>query len=151
MLRYWSARSADAELFHGDWFCGGDLAHMDEDGYVFHHGRADDIMNAQGYRVSPLEVEAVLARDPHVGDCAAVELQVRADVSVIGAFVVLKDGAKADADELLAHASSQLAAYKVPKQVVFVPDLPRTANGKVQRSVLRAQYGQTVASAQTGD
>ncbi len=137
MLGYWRRPEEEALVMRGDWFAGGDLAVIDEDGYVFHRGRANDLMKALGYRVSPLEVEAVLAEHPSVAEVACAEARVRADVSVIAAFVVLHSGAQADSAEIEAFAAERLASYKRPRAVVFVDALPRTANGKVIRSALR--------------
>jgi acyl-coenzyme A synthetase/AMP-(fatty) acid ligase len=109
---------------------------MDGDGYVTHHGRANDIMKALGYRVAPQEVEAALAEHPAIAEVACAEVRVRADVSVIGAFVVLKPGASADADGIKAFAAERLAAYKCPREVIFLEALPRTANGKLRRGEL---------------
>ena len=133
MLRYWNRPDEDAEVIRGDWFVGGDLAVMDADGYVAHRGRANDIMKAMGYRVAPQEVEAVLATHPSVAEVACAEVHVRADVSVIGAFVVLREGAAPDREAIVAFAASRLAPYKCPREVRFVTALPRTANGKIKR------------------
>lgn len=138
MLGYWRRPAEEAEVLRGDWFIGGDLAVMDEDGYIAHQGRANDVMKALGYRVSPLEVEAVLALHPAVAEVACAEVQVRSDVSVIGAFVVLSEGAAADAGAIRAFAAERLAAYKCPREVVFVDALPRTPNGKLKRKSLTA-------------
>jgi len=136
MLGYWRRPEEEREVLRGEWFAGGDLAAIDHDGYVFHRGRANDLMKALGYRVSPLEVEAALAAHPAVAEVACTEARVRADVSVIAAFVVLRDGAHAAASDIEAFAATRLAAYKCPRAVVFVDALPRTANGKVKRSAL---------------
>jgi acyl-coenzyme A synthetase/AMP-(fatty) acid ligase len=93
-------------------------------------------MKALGYRVSPMEVEAVLAAHPDVAEVACAEVAVRADVHVVGAFVVLKAGAKPDSAELLAFAAERLAGYKCPREIRFLDALPRTANGKVRRTAL---------------
>ena len=77
MLGYWRRPEEEASAFRGDWFVGGDLAAFDEDGYLWHHGRADDVMNAGGYRVSPLEVEAALADCPGIAEVAVGEHRVR--------------------------------------------------------------------------
>jgi acyl-coenzyme A synthetase/AMP-(fatty) acid ligase len=138
MLGYWNRPEEEAEVMRGAWFAGGDLARMDADGYVAHLGRANDIMKALGYRVSPLEVEAVLAQHPAVADVACAEVRVRADVSVIGAFIVVKPGAPRDAQSIEAFAAERLAPYKCPRQIEFVDILPRTPNGKVQRAKLAA-------------
>lgn len=136
MLGYWRRPAEEAEVYRGDWFIGGDLGVMDEVGYVAHSGRANDLMKALGYRVSPLEVESVLAAHPDVAEVACAEVRVRADVSVIGAFVVPREGAAADASAIESFAHERLAAYKCPRHIEFVASLPRTANGKVKRSDL---------------
>lgn len=136
MLGYWRRPEEEKQVFRGNWFAGGDLAAFDEDGYLWYHGRADDIMNAGGFRVSPLEVEAALAPCPGVAEIAVAEHRVRADVSVIAAFVVRNEGAEVRPEDIAALAEQRLAAYKRPKQVFFVPSLPRSANGKLLRSKL---------------
>jgi acyl-coenzyme A synthetase/AMP-(fatty) acid ligase len=93
-------------------------------------------MNALGYRVSPVEVENVLAAHPAIGEVACTEVAVRGDVHVIAAFVVAKPGAPRDAESILAFAAEHLAAYKRPREIRFLDALPRTANGKVRRSAL---------------
>jgi acyl-coenzyme A synthetase/AMP-(fatty) acid ligase len=138
MIGYWNRPAETAEVFRGDWFCGGDLARMDEDGYVWFEGRNDDLMNAMGYRVSPLEVETVLASHPGVSECAVCEVGIREDVSIVAAFVVRKPDADVTADAVLVHASENLAQYKCPREVFFVDALPRTANGKLFRRGLAA-------------
>jgi acyl-coenzyme A synthetase/AMP-(fatty) acid ligase len=141
MLGYWNRPEEEAEAFRGDWFIGGDLASMDAEGYVTHHGRANDLMKALGYRVSPLEVEAVLAQHPSVAEAACAEVRVREDVTVIGAFIVAKEGAARESDAIKAFAAERLAAYKCPREIVFLDALPRTANGKVKRAELKAGFG----------
>jgi len=137
MLGYWRNTEAEAEVFRGEWFVGGDVAHIDADGYVWLHGRADDLMNAGGYRVSPAEVEAALCAAPGVADAAAAEREVRADVRVICAYIVLAPGAQPDETALKTHCAQHLASYKTPKKYVFVDHLPRTRNGKIARRLLQ--------------
>ena len=136
MLGYWNRPDEEAQVLRGEWFAGGDLARLDADGYLWFEGRNDDLMNAMGYRVSPNEVEGALAEHPDVAEVGVAELAVRADIRVIAAFVVLNAGARADAEALLAWCRARLAAYKCPREVRFLPALPRTANGKVQRKRL---------------
>lgn len=138
MLGYWHRPEEEALVYRGEWFCGGDLASFDAEGYVWHHGRNDDVMNAMGYRVSPVEVEMAVAEHPAVAEVAVTELKVRADVSVVAAFIVLREGMSADPAALSAFVEARLAAYKCPREWRFVPALPRTANGKVQRKKLAA-------------
>lgn len=136
MLGYWNRAAEQAEVTRGDWFVGGDLGTMDADGYITHTGRNNEVMKALGYRVSPLEVEAVLAAHPDIAEVACAEVAVRADVHIVGAFVVLRESAARDADAILAFAAERLAAYKCPREIRFVDALPRTANGKVKRAAL---------------
>lgn len=141
MLGYWQRPEEEAAVMRGAWFAGGDLASLDADGYLWFHGRNDDLMNAMGYRVSPVEVESVLAAHPDVAEVGVAELAVRADVRVIAAFVVPRPGAEPDADGLLAWCSERLAGYKCPRAIRFLDSLPRTANGKVQRKRLAETQG----------
>jgi acyl-coenzyme A synthetase/AMP-(fatty) acid ligase len=136
MLGYWRNPQADAEVSRGDWFVGGDVAHLYDDTYVWLHGRADDLMNAGGFRVSPAEVEAVLCAAPGVADAAVAEREVRADVRVICAFVIAAPGASLDEVALKIFCAAHLAGYKQPKKYLFVEALPRTRNGKLARRLL---------------
>ncbi|MGE0022734.1 MAG: class I adenylate-forming enzyme family protein [Hyphomicrobium sp.] len=136
MLGYWNRPDEQAEVVRGAWFAGGDLGRMDADGYIAHAGRNNEIIKALGYRVSPMEVEAVLATHPDIAEVACAEIAVRPDVHIVGAFVVLKPGAAPDAAAILAHAAERLAAYKCPREVRFLDELPRTANGKIKRTAL---------------
>ena len=137
MLGYWNRPEEEAQVFRGDWFIGGDLGRLDEHGYLSHLGRADDIMKALGYRVAPQEVEAALADHPEISEVACTEVQVREDLTVIGAFIVPRDwDAPPAGQSILDYAEDRLAAYKRPRQVYFLKALPRTANGKVMRAAL---------------
>ena len=129
MLRY----QGDALPSRGEWFVTGDLAEMDADGYVAYRGRADDMMNAGGYRVAPQEVEDALLAHPGVIEAAAVERTAREGVSIIVAHVVAPG---LDAAALDAWVAERLAAYKRPRAWVFAEALPRTATGKVIRRAL---------------
>jgi acyl-coenzyme A synthetase/AMP-(fatty) acid ligase len=140
MLGYWRRPDEEATVLRGQWFIGGDLGVMDDDGYVTHMGRSNNIMKALGYRVSPLEVEAVLAQHASVAEVACAEIHVRADVSVIGAFIVAHAERRPSEAEIAAFAAERLAAYKCPREIRFVEALPRTANGKIKRSELARLY-----------
>jgi acyl-coenzyme A synthetase/AMP-(fatty) acid ligase len=136
MLGYWNRPEEEAAVMRGTWFVGGDLASLDADGYLTFHGRNDDLMNAFGYRVSPNEIEGVLIEHPGVAEVGVAEMAVRADLSVITAFVVPKPDVVMDADDIMAWCLDRLATYKCPREVRFLDALPRTANGKVQRKRL---------------
>ena len=133
MLGYLGAPEATAERFSGDWFLTGDLGAMDAAGAVTYLGRAGDMMNAGGYRVSPLEVEAALADIPGVTEIAVTEVEVKEDARVIAAFYT---GAAQDDLTLSALAEARLARYKQPRIWRHVAALPRNANGKLQRGAL---------------
>ena len=138
MLGYWRRPEEEAEAFRDEWFLGGDAGIMDEDGYVTHLGRHNDLMNAGGFRVSPAEVEQELAKHPNVAEAVVAEVAVREGVSIIAAFLVVHDRSRGGlAQELASFASATLAAYKRPKEYVIVESLPKTANGKVKRSDLK--------------
>ena len=141
MLGYWRLPEEDAATTRGDWFTGGDLVTIDADGYVWHRGRADDVMNAGGYRVSPLEVEAAFAGHPAIAEIAVAETALRPGVSGITAFVVLRAGAAQDETAILTHGEGKLAPYKRPKKVLFVETLPRSPNGKLLRRRLSTATG----------
>jgi acyl-coenzyme A synthetase/AMP-(fatty) acid ligase len=134
MLGYWRRPEEEALVYRGEWFCGGDLAAFDDDGYVWFHGRHDDILNPMGYRLSPLEIETVLARHPMVHEVAVGEVSLASEVKILAAFVV-PEGA-GDEGVLLDWAKHHLATYKLPRKVAFVDHLPRTHNGKLLRREL---------------
>jgi acyl-coenzyme A synthetase/AMP-(fatty) acid ligase len=136
MLGYWRQPEETAAAFRGEWFVTGDRARMEADGSIVYLGRADDLMNAGGYRVSPAEVEAALAAHPGVAEAAAVDLEVRPGVAVITAFYVPVAGPVPEA-ELAAHCGARLARYKCPRAFHAVEALPRGANGKLIRRRLK--------------
>lgn len=119
-----------------DWFQTGDIAVMAEDDAITTLGRADDMITAGGFRVSPLEIEAAMADCPGVTACAAVELPLRPDTTVIALFYA---GAAGEA-ALGAHAAARLARYKQPRLYLRRDAIPQTANGKVNRRALREEW-----------
>lgn len=135
MLGYLDAPEASAARLAGDWFLTGDLVQMAEDGAVTYLGRADDQMNAGGYRVSPAEVEAAMALFPGVAEVAVTEVEVKPGVTVIACFYTAAE--VLDAAALAAHAEAHLARYKQPRAFVALESLPRGANGKLNRRALR--------------
>ncbi|HRO58998.1 MAG TPA: AMP-binding protein [Burkholderiaceae bacterium] len=135
-LGYLDQPAETAARFQGDWFLTGDLAVQAGDGAISTLGRADDMMNAGGYRVAPGEVEDALAPVPGAGDVAAAELAVAGGASIIAAFWT----GPADADDLRAAAQQALARYKQPRDYIHVDALPRTPTGKVNRRALREAH-----------
>jgi len=138
MLGYLGAPEATAEKYQGEWFLTGDQGAMDESGQISYLGRADDMMNAGGYRVSPLEVEAVLNSHPGITQCAVTDIEVKEDARLIMAFYTGPEPlASATLD---AFARDRLAAYKCPRGFFHVAALPTGANGKLLRRALRPIY-----------
>lgn len=119
-----------------NWFRTGDMAQMAADGSVTYLGRADDMLNAGGYRVSPLEVEAAMAQAKGVAACAAVEISPKPDTTLIALFYT----GEADEQALRAHAAEKLARYKQPRVYIPLASLPYGATGKLNRRALRAQH-----------
>ena len=109
---------------------------MEADGALRFVGRRDDMMNAQGYRVAPQEVEEAILTHGGVADVGVTELPVEEGLSIIAAWIVPAEGAEPDPKSLREHAAGLLAAYKVPKEWRFADKLPRTGNGKLRRSAL---------------
>ncbi|MCP5499238.1 MAG: acyl-CoA synthetase [Leptospiraceae bacterium] len=138
MLGYWNVEDKKHTGFRGDWFITGDVAHYDEDGYYYYHGRNDEMMNSFGYRVSPLEVERVLKQCLLVSDAAVTEIKKENGISLIAAFVVLQDSCNETqvAEKILQYCSERLARYKTPREFHFVNKLPRNSNGKLKRKDL---------------
>lgn len=124
------------------WNFPGDAFLQDDDGYFFYQARTDDMIITAGYNVAGPEVEAALLQHPAVAECGVVGKPDDERGMIILAFVVLKPGLPADADQAKAlqdHVKHTLAPYKYPREVRFVPTLPRTETGKLQRFALRRQ------------
>jgi 2-aminobenzoate-CoA ligase len=124
----------------GGWNHPGDAFRMDADGYFFYQARTDDMIITAGYNVAGPEVEAALLEHPSVAECGVVGKPDDERGQIVQAFVVLKPGHAADAAQVKAlqdHVKHSLAPYKYPREVVFVPQLPRTETGKLQRFALR--------------
>ena len=135
-LGYLNRPEETAAAFRGEWFVTGDRARMESDGLITYLGRADDLMNAGGYRVAPQEVEDALLRHPGIADAGVTDVEIRPGVSIIAAFFVA-EGTPPDPDDLAAHCARHLARYKCPRAFTALETLPRASNGKLQRRRLR--------------
>ncbi|MBK7659206.1 MAG: acyl--CoA ligase [Betaproteobacteria bacterium] len=120
------------------WLRTGDVARMDEEGYIFIVGRSKEMILRGGENISPLEIEEVVARHPAVREAAAVGVPDRIWGETVGLCVVVR--APVGEEELLAFCRAHLSAFKVPQRVVFVDELPRNAVGKVTRNALRGAF-----------
>jgi len=140
MLGYWRRPDATRQAITPDgWFKTGDLVRMDEDGYVYIVDRLKDMINVAGEKVYPREVEEVLHAHPDVADAAVVGIPHPDKGEVPKAFVVRKPGAGVSAGDLIAYCRERLARYKVPAEVEFVEEIPRSASGKTLRRQLRVE------------
>ncbi|MEP3297277.1 MAG: class I adenylate-forming enzyme family protein [Pseudoruegeria sp.] len=138
MLGYYNAEKATEDKFVGEWFLTGDMASMDQNGAVQYKGRNDDMMNAGGFRVSPLEVEHVINTFPGIQESAAVEVEVKSDTTVIAAFFT--SDTSISETSLHSFVIERLAGYKSPRMYKHVPELPKGANGKILRQKIRELY-----------
>ena len=138
MLGYWKRPEEQSEVVRGDWFISGDLATMDSDGFIWFGGRNDDLMNAFGYRVSPVEVEAALLKHPDVDHAGVCTIDVGDNIEIIAGFLVNDTGVDIDVADVARFAAERLAVYKVPKKLFAVDALPCNARGKLLRKELVA-------------
>ncbi|MFQ5703351.1 MAG: benzoate-CoA ligase family protein [Gemmatimonadales bacterium] len=128
------------QTFQGEWLHTGDKYYQDADGFFWHAGRSDDMLKVGGIWVSPVEVESALISHPNVLECAVTGVRDRSDLVKPKAWVVLTRGIEPSenlAQALIAHCTQEIAAFKRPRWVQFVDELPKTATGKIQRFKLR--------------
>jgi acetyl-CoA synthetase/medium-chain acyl-CoA synthetase len=140
--QYWKDPEATARARLGDWYLTGDRAWRDEDGYFWFVGRDDDVIISAGYRIGPFEVESALIEHPAVVEAAAVAAPDPDRGHVVKAFVVVRDGVRADdalARELQEHVKRVTAPYKYPRVIEFAVELPKTVSGKIRRVELRSR------------
>ena len=137
MKGYYNKPEATAEAFKNAWFHTGDLAYMDEDGYFFIVDRKKDLVIRGGYNVYPREVEEVLYEHAAVAEAAVIGRPDPKLGEEVLAYVALKPGASAEPADLVAHCKDRLAAYKYPREVRIVDELPKGATGKILKKELR--------------
>lgn len=137
---YWNKHEKTKNVINGQWIATGDTYYQDEDGYFWYCGRSDDMLKVSGQWVSPAEVEGALIAHPAVLEAAIVSANDKDQLPKAKAYVVLNTGYEASealAEELKSFLKQRLAAFKCPRWIEFLPDLPKTATGKIQRFALR--------------
>jgi len=134
---YWGDEQATREALHDGWYRTGDIGLRDADGYFFVHDRKQNLIISGGENIYPAEVERVLLEHPDVVECGVIGRPDPRWDEVPIAYVIRRSGCLVEAEHLKAHVLTQLARFKVPRDIVFVDDLPRTALGKVQHFMLR--------------
>lgn len=140
-IMYWNNRTKTKATFAGEWTRSGDKYTRDADGYYTYGGRSDDMLKVGGIYVSPFEVEACLMTHAAILEAAVIGVADSDGLVKPKAYVVLKAGQQASAQDLQGHVKTLLAPYKYPRWIEFVPELPKTATGKIQRFKLRAAAG----------
>jgi acetyl-CoA synthetase len=139
MVGYWNGKTLEEIAVNGLYLTG-DLARMDENGYLWFEGRADDVIKSSGYRIGPFEVEDALVKHPAVVEAAVVASPDKIRGNIVKAFVVLAEGYEGSEElvkELQNFVKEITAPYKYPREIEFVKELPKTISGKIRRVELR--------------
>jgi long-chain acyl-CoA synthetase len=150
---YWRKPEETREHFSGDgWFATGDAGYMDEDGFLFFVERIKDLIIASGYNVAPAEVEGYLYHHPAVQEATVVGVPDDYRGETVKAFVVLKEGARGRVTEedIIAFGREKMAAYKAPKIVEFIDEIPKNLAGKALRRVLREREEERMRGVREG-
>ena len=141
MKGYWKDEEKTKKAFTADgWYRTGDKGYLDEEGYIYLCGRADDMIVRGGENISPEEVENVLYTHPKVEEAAVIGVPDTEWGSEVMAVIVLKKGETATPEEIIDFCRDKLAGFKRPRYIAFVDELPKTSTGKVLRRTLRDQY-----------
>ena len=135
-----STAAETAEAISGGWFHSGDVGYFDEQGFLYIVDRIKDVINTGGVLVASREVEEALFTHPAVSEVAVVGLSDPKWIEAVSAFVVLRPGHTVSETDLIAHARQHLAPYKLPKQVIFIDNLPRNTAGKLLKRELRREW-----------
>jgi acetyl-CoA synthetase len=153
MKEYWKNPGAMNEKFVGNWCLTGDLGFMDDEGYVYFQGRADDVIKTSGYRVGPAEVEAKIIEHSAVSSCAVIGVPDERRGQAIKAFVKLLPGFEPSQqiiEEIQLHVKQRLAAHEYPREFEFIDEFPMTVTGKIRRRDLRERELQKLKAKNVG-
>ena len=136
---YWNDPEATSGALTADgWLRTGDVAVVDDDGFLFLVDRVKDLIIVSGFNVYPAEVEEVIASHPAVAQVAVIGVPHPHSGEAVKAYVVVEPGASVEEDDIIHHCEAHLARYKCPQKVMFVAEIPQSATGKVLRTELRA-------------
>jgi long-chain acyl-CoA synthetase len=139
MSGYWNKPEETAHALRSGWLHSGDIGMMDEEGYVFIVDRVKDMINVSGFKVWPAEVEQFLYKHPAVHEVAVYGVSHPEKGEIVAAAIVLKENARTTVEEITAYCRRNMAAFKAPARVDFVPELPKSATGKILKRTLRDQ------------
>ncbi|MGH2958184.1 MAG: long-chain-fatty-acid--CoA ligase [Solirubrobacterales bacterium] len=141
MKGYWNRPDATAEVMRGDWFLSGDMGKRDDEGYYFIVDRKKELIIRGGYNVYPREIEEVLYEHPAVMEAAVIGVSCATNGEEVAAAIGLKPGETATAEEIQEFAKERVAAYKYPRHIWFVDELPKTATGKILKREIEIPAG----------
>ena len=140
MRGYWRREEETVRTMRGGWIHTADVARADEDGFIYIVDRAKDMIISGGMNVYSVEVENVLMEHPAVREACVIGVPDDKWGEAVTAFVVVRENERLGSDELIAFAGRKLAAYSRPKRVDFVPEIPKTPYGKMDKKAIRAQF-----------
>ncbi|HEY5291619.1 MAG TPA: AMP-binding protein [Burkholderiales bacterium] len=147
MIGYWNKPELSAQALRGGWLHSGDIGIVDEDGELFVRDRLKDMIISSGNNIYPKEVENALCEHTAVQSAAVIGVPDEIRGELVHAFVVLKPGAQASAQDLIAHCATIIGKHKLPRDISFVSELPLTASGKIQRFALRELLAKSARAA----
>jgi len=137
MMGYYNMPEATAEVIYDGWLHTGDIGHIDADGHLWIVDRLKELIKYKGFQVPPAELEALLLTHPDVADAAVVGVPDEEVGEIPAAYVVLKPGAQASAEDVQAFVAGQVAHYKQIRRLEFIDAVPKSASGKILRRVLK--------------
>ena len=137
MAGYWKSPEETRKVLKGNKLYTGDIAKMDDEGYLYMIGRSNDMIKSGAHRISPKEIEEVILELPEVHEAAVFGVEDEILGESVRAIVVLKDGFKGDAKKIQRYCQTKLAPFKIPKEIVFANELPKTSSGKVMRRLCK--------------
>ena len=137
MLGYWKDPKGTKQVIKNGWLHTGDLAHMDSDGFIYIDGRSSEMIKSGANRISPKEIEEIIAELPEVQEVAVVGIANDILGQIIKAVIVPKPGYSLESKDVQAYCKKNLANYKIPKIIDFIDEIPKTASGKIKRFQLQ--------------
>jgi long-chain acyl-CoA synthetase len=137
MMGYYNKPEETANVMNGDWYLSGDIGKFDEDGYLSVVDRKKDMIIAGGYNIYPVELDDVLMGHPKILEACTIGLPHEYRGETVKAFIVIKEGEELTEDDVVKYCKENLAAYKVPKLIEFIDELPKSAVGKILRRKLK--------------
>jgi len=136
MRGYWNNPQATSDTIQNGWLRTGDLGYRDKEGYFFIVGRKKEMIIRGGENIYPKEIEEVLYRHPAVAEAAVVGLPDKRWGEEVAAFIVLREGLQCSPRQITDYLKDKIADFKIPRRIEFVPSLPKTATGKIQKHKL---------------